>query len=40
MIRWRCDYLPSPLDIPAIKGTSLDGEEDARELQMKFQCQH
>ncbi|MBB5184671.1 elongation factor G [Faecalicoccus acidiformans] len=24
------DYLPSPLDVPAIKGTTLDGEEDAR----------
>ncbi|ADL53406.1 elongation factor G [Clostridium cellulovorans] len=24
------DYLPSPLDIPAIKGTSLEGEEDSR----------
>lgn len=25
------DYLPSPLDIPAIKGTTLEGEEDSRE---------
>jgi len=24
-------YLPSPLDIPAVKGTTLDGEEDVRE---------
>ena len=24
------DYLPSPLDVPAIKGTTLDGEEDER----------
>jgi elongation factor G len=24
-------YLPSPLDVPAIKGTTLDGEEDHRE---------
>ena len=24
------DYLPAPTDIPAIKGTSLDGEEDER----------
>ena len=24
-------YLPSPLDVPAIKGTTLDGEEAARE---------
>nr|WP_312290442.1 elongation factor G [Clostridium chromiireducens] len=24
-------YLPSPLDIPAVKGTTLDGEEDQRE---------
>lgn len=24
-------YLPSPLDIPAIKGTTLDGEDDERE---------
>ncbi len=24
------DYLPSPLDIPAIKGTTLDGEPDER----------
>ena len=24
-------YLPSPLDIPAIKGNTLDGEEDSRE---------
>ena len=24
------DYLPSPLDIPAIKGTTLDGEADER----------
>lgn len=24
-------YLPSPLDIPAVKGTTLDGEEDHRE---------
>ena len=24
-------YLPSPLDIPAIKGTTLDGEEAHRE---------
>ena len=25
------DYLPSPLDVPAIKGVTLDGEEDVRE---------
>ncbi|MBQ0065438.1 MAG: elongation factor G [Firmicutes bacterium] len=25
------DYLPSPLDVPAIKGITLDGEEDVRE---------
>ena len=24
-------FLPSPLDIPAVKGTNLDGEEDSRE---------
>ncbi|MHC1685622.1 MAG: elongation factor G [Clostridiaceae bacterium] len=24
------EYLPSPLDVPAIKGTNLDGEEDER----------
>ena len=24
-------YLPSPLDIPAVKGVTLDGEEDSRE---------
>lgn len=24
------DYLPSPLDIPPVKGTSLDGEEEER----------
>jgi elongation factor G len=24
------DYMPSPLDIPAIKGTTLEGEEDER----------
>ena len=24
-------FLPSPLDIPAVKGTTLDGEEDSRE---------
>jgi elongation factor G len=25
------DYLPSPTDIPAVKGTTLDGDEDSRE---------
>jgi len=25
------DYLPSPLDVPPVKGTSLDGEEETRE---------
>ncbi len=24
------DYLPSPLDVPSIKGTTLDGEPDVR----------
>lgn len=24
------DYLPSPLDVPSIKGTTLDGEDDVR----------
>ena len=33
-------YLPSPLDIPAIKGTTLDGEEDTREASDdELQCQ-
>ena len=31
MIDGVVDYLPSPLDIPAIKGTTLEGEEDHRE---------
>jgi elongation factor G len=31
MINGVVAYLPSPLDIPAIKGTTLDGEEDVRE---------
>ncbi len=31
MINGVVAYLPSPLDIPAIKGTSLEGEEDSRE---------
>ena len=31
MIDGVVDFLPSPLDVPAIKGTSLDGEEDHRE---------
>ena len=31
MINGVVDYLPSPLDIPAVKGTSLEGEEDTRE---------
>ena len=30
MIDGVVDYLPSPLDIPAVKGTNLDGEEDER----------
>ena len=30
MIDGVVDFLPSPLDVPAIKGTSLDGEEDSR----------
>lgn len=30
MIDGVVDYLPSPLDVPAIKGTTLDGEEDHR----------
>ncbi len=25
------DYLPSPLDVPPVKGTTLDGEDDVRE---------
>ena len=25
------DYLPSPIDVPAIKGVTLDGDEDVRE---------
>ena len=31
MINGVVAYLPSPLDIPAVKGTNLDGEEDSRE---------
>ncbi|WP_315075106.1 elongation factor G [uncultured Clostridium sp.] len=31
MIDGVVDYLPSPLDVPAIKGTTLDGEEDHRD---------
>lgn len=31
MIDGVVDYLPSPLDIPAVKGTNLDGEEEVRE---------
>ena len=31
MINGVVAYLPSPLDIPAIQGTSLEGEEDSRE---------
>ena len=31
MINGVVEYLPSPLDIPAVKGTSLEGEEDTRE---------
>ncbi len=31
MINGVVAYLPSPLDIPAVKGTTLDGEEDSRE---------
>ncbi|MNM29083.1 MULTISPECIES: elongation factor G [Clostridium] len=31
MIDGVVDYLPSPLDIPPVQGTSLDGEEDSRE---------
>ena len=30
MIDGVVDYLPSPLDVPAIKGTTLEGEEDHR----------
>jgi elongation factor G len=31
MIDGVVDYLPSPLDIPAVQGTSLEGEADTRE---------
>ena len=31
MIDAAVEYLPSPLDIPAVAGTSLEGEEDSRE---------
>ena len=31
MIDGVVDYLPSPLDIPSVKGTTLEGEEDHRE---------
>lgn len=31
MINGVVAYLPSPLDIPAIQGQTLDGEEDSRE---------
>ncbi|MDZ5016806.1 elongation factor G, partial [Clostridium perfringens] len=31
MINGVVAFLPSPLDIPAIKGTTLEGEEDSRE---------
>ena len=31
MIDGVVDYLPSPLEIPPVQGTSLDGEEDSRE---------
>ena len=31
MINGVVAYLPSPLDIPAVTGTTLDGEEDSRE---------
>jgi elongation factor G len=31
MINGVVAYLPSPLDIPAVKGNTLDGEEDSRE---------
>lgn len=31
MINGVVDFLPSPLDIPAVKGTTLEGEEDTRE---------
>ena len=31
MIDAAVDYLPSPVDIPAVSGTSLEGEEDSRE---------
>ena len=31
MINGVVAYLPSPLDIPAVKGTDLDGNEDSRE---------
>ena len=31
MINGVVAYMPSPLDIPAVTGTSLDGEEDSRE---------
>lgn len=31
MIDGVVDYLPSPLDIPPVQGTSLDGTEDSRE---------
>ena len=30
MINGVVAYLPSPLDIPAVTGTNLDGEEDSR----------
>ncbi|MEG2381926.1 MAG: elongation factor G, partial [Oscillospiraceae bacterium] len=31
MINGVVAYLPSPLDIPAVRGTTLEGEEDSRE---------
>ncbi|MDD7796433.1 elongation factor G [Clostridium sp. 'White wine YQ'] len=31
MIDGVVDFLPSPLDIPAVQGTTLDGKEDSRE---------
>lgn len=36
MINGVVAYLPSPLDIPAIQGQTLDGEEDSEKLQMKL----
>ena len=35
------DYMPSPLDIPAIKGYDVDTKEEMERHQMMMsQCQH